>query len=130
MGSLRSIKTEVRDEERAAEGLKRENQDRQWEEEYESWQQSHDANYSEHNGEKRPCFGSHYCIQEPISPQCRHCNAQDSCYREHFDYLVYCSSISFVPITVDDLEEEYDYEQDLLWEQDYDFWIKEQSREE
>ena len=127
MGFLRGIKSEVKDEEGAAEGLKREIQARQWEDDYNLWQHSHDPNYSEHDGQKRPCFGWHFSVQEPISPQCRDCNAQDTCASAFFEFIEYCNSIHFDP----DLDyDEYDYEQDMLWGEEYKDRIDKRSREE
>lgn len=128
MGSIRGIKTKVRFEERAAEGRKCEIQDRQWEESYDSWQLSHDPNYSEHNGENRPCFGSHYSAQESLSPQCKICNVRQTCESAWIDFLVYCSSVHFDPGPhYGHLD--YDCEQDRLWEEEREEWIEEQSEQ-
>jgi len=125
MGSIRGIKTKAKVEEKAAEALKREIQDRQWAEDYESWQHSHDPNNSEHNGEDRHCFGWPDSVQEPLSPQCRSCNAVDTCASAWF----YWKRCHVDPVNYD-FESDYDYEQDRLWGEEYKDWIEEQSREE
>ncbi len=124
MGYLRGLKTKIRAEERAKEAI----WDRLHEEDREAWQLSHDPNYSEHNGEHRGCFGN-YLLMESLSPQCRSCNARDACESFSFDILHYWRRCHADP-RFDDSESDDDYRKEMLCEEDYKDWIREQSAEE
>lgn len=124
MGSIRGIKTKARAEERAAEARKRENQDRHWEEDYQTWQQDADPHYSEYFSDKRLCFRSGYPVLGNPLPQCSTCNVQDSCIAEFIDWINYWH---FDP---GNYERELEELEALQWEQDYNDWIEEQSQDE
>ena len=112
MGSIRGIKSKAREEERATEARKRENQDRQWEQDYEAWQENPDPHYSEHCPDKPPCFGSENPAMGDPFPQCHDCYLQGPC--------------------VEDFDNWFNQEKlkDEQWEQDYKDWIEEQSQKE
>lgn len=121
MGSIRGIKSKAREEERATEARKRENQDRQGEEDFQTWQENPDPHYSEHCSDKPPCFGSEAPAMGDPFPQCHDCNIQGLCVKDFEDW-----SNHHVP-------DDANYEEELkdeLWEQDYKDWIEEQSQKE
>jgi hypothetical protein len=112
MGSIRSIKTKAKAEERAAE----DNKGKQWEQEYEEWLNDPDRFHRDHYARRPGCFGScdpylcpypHYCQYE--------CGFMDACQIEYLGY--------------DPRFENDPRIEEMLWEEEYDHWIEEQSQE-
>ncbi len=126
MGSIRDIKTQARVEELAAETRRREDQDRQWVDDYNSWLQEPDPNYSQFHMGRPPCFGSQYPAMGCPLPECAWCRVQGACVDDFADW--YRHQSFDLSGSLDELEN-CERMQDELWAEEYDDWIQRQSQE-